>query len=160
MALAGTQVAGLVYIAAFAPDGDSLVDINGKFAAPPSAPTISPDKDGFLWLNKDTFGEMFAADVDPAQARLMAAVEKPIAFTSFLAKVEQPNWRNLPSWYLVCEADLMINPDAERWMAERMGATTRSLPGVSHAPMVSQPQAVVALILAAAAQSATDSVVA
>ena len=89
-------------------------------------------------------------DVDLAEARALAAVQKPVAAASFSAKPGTPAWRTLPSWYLVAEDDRMINPDAERAMARRIGATTIMVRGSSHAAMVSHPAEVADAIMAAA----------
>lgn len=79
----------------------------------------------------------------------MAAVQRPTGFGCLGEKSGAPAWEKLPSWYLVSENDLTINPDAERWMAQRIKATTRSIPS-SHASPVSHPREVANLILEAA----------
>jgi pimeloyl-ACP methyl ester carboxylesterase len=89
-------------------------------------------------------------DVDPVEARALAAVQKPVAAASFGAKPGTPAWRTLPSWYLVAENDRMINPDAEHAMARRIGATTTVVRGSSHAMAVSHPDEVADAIQAAA----------
>ncbi len=150
---AGTDVpnvVGLVYIAAFAPDaGEGLQDIFARQEQPPGAASIRPDQQGFLWIAREEFRNSFAQDCDEIEARVMAAVQKPIAGRCFADKVTRPAWRSKPSWYQVSENDRMIPPAAERWMAERMRATTISLPA-SHASLVSRPQQVATLILQAA----------
>lgn len=144
------NVVALVYIAAFAPDrGEGLGDIFARQLQPPGAGSIRPDKNGFLWIDPATFRESFAQDCDEVDARVMAAVQKPIAGRCFEDKVTTPAWRSKPSWYQVSEQDRMIPPDAERFMAKRMNATVISLPA-SHASLVSRPREVAKLILEAA----------
>lgn len=148
------NVVALVYIAAFAPDRGGLGSIFARQEQPPGAKSIRPDNNGFLWIDRATFRNSFAQDCDELEARVMAAVQKPIAGRCFDDKVTQPAWKSKPSWYQVSENDRMIPPDAERWMAKRMGATTISLPA-SHASLVSRPAEVAKLIADAAAATAT-----
>jgi pimeloyl-ACP methyl ester carboxylesterase len=142
----------LVYVAAFAPDaGETLTDFVAGFPAPPGQAHQIPDyRPGFLRLDPAAFPEFFMQDVDPVEARALAAVQKPVAAASFGAKPGTPAWRTLPSWYLVAEDDRMINPDAERATAKRIGATTIVVRGSSHAAMVSHPDVVADAIQAAA----------
>ncbi|MDH2416226.1 alpha/beta hydrolase [Nocardioides sp. CER19] len=145
------NVAGLVYVAAFGLDeGESIGALLGS--GPPSAALahLTPDEEGFGWLPEDDFVGHFAADVDPAQARIMYAVQQPIALSAFTDVMGVPAWRGLPTWYLVAAQDEAIPPDAERSFAERMGAKTIEIES-SHVAMVSHPEEVVALIEAAVA---------
>ncbi|SRR5258707_7071392 len=77
-----------------------------------------------------------------------AATERPLAPECFGAPSGTPTWKTVPSWYLVSKEDRVINPDAERFMAKRMGATTREVDS-SHASSVSHPYDVFKLIVAA-----------
>jgi pimeloyl-ACP methyl ester carboxylesterase len=113
--------------------------------APAGAAQIRPDNHGFLWIDRDGFAQAFAADADPAEARVMAAVQKPFSVKSFVAKAGPPAWKHIPSWYLVSTNDEMIPPQAEEFMAKRMGATVRTVPA-SHASMVSHPTEVAEII--------------
>jgi pimeloyl-ACP methyl ester carboxylesterase len=91
----------------------------------------------------------FAADVDRAKARVMYAVQQPLAASTLQDVMGVPAWKSHPSWFLVAENDQAIPPDAERLFAKRMEATTIEVPS-SHVPMVSQPNDVVQLIETAA----------
>jgi pimeloyl-ACP methyl ester carboxylesterase len=147
------NVAALVYIAAFGLDeGESLDALSKQGPATAGAAQIRPDDHGFLWIDRDGFAKVFAADVDPTEARIMAAVQGPLSISSFTAKSGPPAWKHLPSWYMVASNDQMIPPPAEEFMAKRMGATVRTVPS-SHAAMVSHPKEVVDLILMAAESS-------
>jgi pimeloyl-ACP methyl ester carboxylesterase len=144
------NVAGLVYIAAFGLDqGESLGGLLSQGPVTPALAHLFTDKQGFGWLSEDDFVHHFAADVDPVRARVMHAVQQPLA-TSVLGDVMGvPAWKTLPSWYLVATDDEAIPPAAERQFADRMGATTVEIPS-SHLPMVSHPDDVAQLIEAAA----------
>ncbi len=145
------NVISLVYVAAFAPaEGESLQDLLGRFPATALVNHLVPAyPDGFVRVDPLAFPALFAADVDRVQARALATVQKPLAGACLGAKAGPAAWQHLPSWCLVSEDDKMTNPDLERWMAERMGATTRTLDS-SHASPISHPYQVAETILEAA----------
>jgi len=143
-------VAGLVYIAAFAPDrGESVAALIKD--APPGAPVppILPPKEGFLALDKAKFAASFAADVAPEKAEFMANSQVPWGVDALNGAVTEPAWKAKPSWYLVATDDRMIPPAAQRAMSKRAGSSVVEVKG-SHAVYVSQPQAVAELIRKAA----------
>jgi pimeloyl-ACP methyl ester carboxylesterase len=122
------NVKALVYVAAFGLDeGESIDALSKQGPAPAGAAAVRPpDENGFLWIDQDSFAKAFAADADPVEARVMAAVQKPLSINSFIAK-----------------------SGAEEFMAKRMGATVRKV-AASHAAMVSHPREVAELITSAA----------
>jgi pimeloyl-ACP methyl ester carboxylesterase len=143
-------VAGLVYIAAFAPDrGESVAALIKD--PPPGAPVppIVPGEDGYLLLDKSKFAASFAADVPADLAAFMADSQVPWGVAALTGAVSDPAWQHKPSWYLVATDDRMIPPDAQRAMAARAGATVVEVQG-SHAIYVSQADAVAGLIAQAA----------
>ena len=145
-----SKVAGLVYIAAFAPDrGESVSSLIQN--PPPGAPVppILPPQDGFLFLDKAKFPASFAADVNADLAAFMADAQVPWGLEALGGAVTEPAWTTKPSWYLVATADKMIPPDAQRAMSKRAGSTVVEVEG-SHAIYVSQPGAVAQLIEQAA----------
>jgi pimeloyl-ACP methyl ester carboxylesterase len=147
------NVAGLVYESAFAPDeGESMKALGAKGPPAPGTKAIRPDKAGLLWLDPEGFKRFFANDVAEDQARVLAAVQKPIAASELGSEraFGRPAWKDHPTWYLVTEQDQMILPDAQRAFAKRMGATVVSLPA-GHAAMISHPDEVAAAIMKAAA---------
>lgn len=149
---AGTdpKVAGLVYVAAFAPDkGESVGSLFKD--PPPDAPTppILPPQDGYLFLDKAKFPASFAADVDPEKAAFMAISQLPWNLESVNGEISEPAWRTKPSWYLLATEDRMIPPDAQRFMSKRAGSKVVEAKG-SHAIYVSQPRTVVDIIKQAA----------
>jgi pimeloyl-ACP methyl ester carboxylesterase len=135
------HVISLIYVAAFAPDlGESVSDAVAGFPTAPGNAHFIPDyRTGFLRVDPAAYPQVFMQDVHPVEARALAATQKPAAVAAFGANSGAPAWRMLPSWYLVAEDDRMINPDAERSMAERIGATTITVQGASHAVMLSHP---------------------
>ena len=144
------NVAGLVYIAAFGLDqGESLGALLSQGPTPPAFTHMFTDKQGFGWSSEDDFVSHFAADVDPVKAKVMYAVQQPLATSMFGEVMGVPAWKTLPSWYLVATDDQAIPPAAERQFAGRMGAATVEVPS-SHVAMVSHPDEVVRLIEAAA----------
>jgi pimeloyl-ACP methyl ester carboxylesterase len=140
------KVVGLVYIAAFAPDKGESVSILIK-DPPPGAPVppILPPQDGYLLLDRGKFAASFAADVDPERAAFMADAQVPWGLDALAGTISEPSWNSKPSWYLVATDDRMIPPPAQRFMAQRAGATVVEVAG-SHAIYVSQPAAVAGLI--------------
>jgi pimeloyl-ACP methyl ester carboxylesterase len=144
------KVAGLAYIAAFAPDRGESVSALIK-NPPPGAPVppILPPQDGFLYLDRAKFRASFAADVSPDAAAFMADSQVPWGLDALNGAVTEPAWKTKPSWYLVATDDKMIPPDAQRLMSKRAGSAVVEVAG-SHAVYVSQPKAVAALIAKAA----------
>ena len=144
------NVSGLVYIAAFGLDeGESIGGLLAQGTPTPALAHLDIDKQGYAWVPEDDFVHHFAADVDPVQARVMYAVQQPLATSTFEDVMGVPAWKSLPSWYLVAEDDQAIPPDAERQFAKRMGATTVEVPS-GHVAMVSHPDDVAQLITTAA----------
>jgi hypothetical protein len=70
-----------------------------------------------VWLSEEDFVEHFAADVDPARARVMHAVQQALAGSAFTDVMGEPAWKSLPSWYLVAGNDEAIPPEAEKQFA-------------------------------------------
>lgn len=144
------KVAGLVYIAAFAPDrGESVSTL--IMDPPPGAPVppILAPQDGYLFLDQAKFPASFAADVDKDKAAFMADSQVPWGVEALSGTIREPAWKTKPSWYLVATDDRMIPPPAQRLMSKRAGSKVVEVAG-SHAIYVSQPNAVAALIEEAA----------
>src|SRR3981189_2180149 len=130
-------VAALVYIAAVGLDGgESLGALLGGGPPTPALAHLIVDERGFAWLPEEDFVNHFAADVDPVKAKVMCAVQQPLAGSALQAAMGVAAWKSLPSWYLIADDDQAIPPDAERQFATRMGATTFEVP-TNHVAMVS-----------------------
>ena len=145
------KVTGLVYVAARAPDaGEDFVALSQKFPAGAARAGVQ-EHDGFTALSEDAFLKYFANGVDPQTAKVLYAVQWPTAASIFAGRTTAAAWRTKPSWYAVSKLDQTINPDLERFLAKRMNATTVELEA-GHLSLVSQPDKVADLILAAAGQ--------
>ena len=144
------RVAGLVYIAAFAPDkGESVASLIKDPPAGAPVPPILPPQDGYLLLDAEKFPASFAADVAADKAAFMANSQVPWGLAALNGTITEPAWKTKPSWYLIATDDKMIPPPAQHFMSKRAGSTVVEVKG-SHAVYVSKPQAVVALIEKAA----------
>jgi len=144
------NAAALVYIAAFGLDeGESIGALLAQGPPTPALAHLDIDAQGFAWLPEDDFVKHFAADVDPAKARVMYAVQQALSASTLEDVMGVPAWKSLPSWFLVAANDEAIPPAAERQFAARMGATTVEVPS-SHVAMVSHPDEVSQLIETAA----------
>jgi pimeloyl-ACP methyl ester carboxylesterase len=149
---AGTDknVAGLVYITAFAPDkGESVNTLIANPVPGYAPPPILPPVNGLLALDRTKMPAAFAGDVDPKTAAFMADSQVPWGVDALSGAVTDPAWKTKPSWYLRVTDDKMIPYPAQKAMSERAGSTVAEVPG-SHAIYVSNPKAVAALIEKAA----------
>lgn len=147
---AGTdpRVAGLVYVAALAPDADETSQsLQAKF---PVADVFSHVEvgDGRLWMKPEGI-ECFAGDLTQEEQKLVWATHAAPALELFNTKVEGTAWKSKPSWYIVGKNDRTIQPELERFVAKRMGATNFETDS-SHVPMLSQPEFVLDVIRKAA----------
>jgi len=154
---AGTDpsVAGLVYIAAHMPDaGESEAEDGKRFPSDLAKSTaIKKTADGFTYLDPAQFHEYFAADLPAGQAAFLARSQVLNAAANFQAIITTPAWRSKPSWMLVAGKDRTINPDLERWYAERAKSHTVEVPGASHCVYISHAKEVAALIEEAASHA-------
>lgn len=144
------KVTGLVYIAARAPDaGEDYPALTRKYPAAPAGAGLTWEKDEFGALTEAAFVKDFAGDLPPAEARAYYAVQQRMGKPVTQARTTVAAWHFKPSWYAVSTEDRTINPDLQRFMARRMGATTIELPS-SHVSLLSHPNEVAKLILEAA----------
>lgn len=146
------KVTALVYVAARAPDaGEDYAALAKRFPTPPASAGIVWSGD---WgqLSEAAFLRDFAGDLPAAQARVLYAEQAPFARQLLSGKTTQAAWRSKPSWYAVSTEDRTINPDLQRFMAKRMGATTIEVKA-SHLSLISQPAAIAGMILQAAGQA-------
>jgi pimeloyl-ACP methyl ester carboxylesterase len=147
---ADPKVAGLVYVAAFAPEvGVPVGELGKDFPPPPGLAEARPDAEGYLTLTRKGVFENFAPDLPAAQKKLIFATQGATNSAVFGAKVANASWKTKPSWYVVATNDRMIQPDLERKFAKAMKAKTIELP-TSHVPMLSRPADVAKLIIEAA----------
>jgi pimeloyl-ACP methyl ester carboxylesterase len=151
------QVAGLVYVCAFAPQqGESAFELSTKFPGSTlgDALTAYPVATGGneFAIRPDVFHHQFVADVSPAQAAVMAATQRPVTEIALSAGLPTavPAWQSIPSWFVFSDQDLNIPVALHRFMADRAGAKgVTEVSGASHALSVSRPETVTASILEA-----------
>ncbi|AKZ54355.1 hypothetical protein SAM23877_1306 [Streptomyces ambofaciens ATCC 23877] len=155
--VAGTadNVVGLVYVAAYVlEEGESLGELQGRF---PLSPLVSNLKEWSypgpggepaveVTIQESAFPEIFAADVPEDVTHTLAAAQRPLAAAAFEEKASAAAWRTRPAWAVVAGADRAINPQVERYGAERAGATVVEIEGASHAVALSRPKEVAELI--------------
>ena len=147
---AGTdaRVAGLVYIAALAPDTDETSQSQlDKFPTTPVFGHIEIT-DGRVWL-KQSGVKHFAGDLAEAEQKLVYATQGAPVADLFNQKVEGAAWKSKPSWYVLANQDQTVHPDLQRFVSKRMKATTTEVAS-SHVPMLSKPDVVLDVIRKAA----------
>jgi pimeloyl-ACP methyl ester carboxylesterase len=157
------NVKSLVYVAAFAPDtGETASALSAKFpgstlGAAIAAPVSLPGRGNDLYIRRDKFRAQFAADVSEADAKLMAATQRPITEAALNEASTVPAWKNVPSWFVYGDQDRNIPAAAIAWMAERAHAKQSvEVKGASHVVMVSHPDAVAKVIESAAVARGGD----
>ena len=147
---AGTdeRVAGLVYISALAPDEDETA--NSLLAKFPTTDVFSHIEvaEGKIWLLPDGIG-CFAGDLPEEEQKLVWATQGVPSADLFDQTAPGAAWKSKPSWYIVANDDQTVHPDLERFVANRMGATTREIDS-SHVAMLSHPDVVLDVIREAA----------
>ena len=147
---AGTdeRVAGLVYIAALAPDADETSQSQQEKFPVTDVFGYVELADGRLWMKRDGI-ECFAGDLSPQEKALVWATHYAPAGDLFSRNAPGVAWRAKPSWYIVATEDRTVHPDLERFVAKRMNATTYEVDS-SHVPMLSHPEFVLDVIRDAA----------
>jgi pimeloyl-ACP methyl ester carboxylesterase len=150
-------VKALVFVAGVAPDvGESAAMLADKFPGSTLGPTLAPpvplpDGNKDLYIRQGKFHAQFAADLPVAEARLMAATQRPITEAALNEASGAPAWKTIPSWFLYGSLDRNIPSAVHAYMAQRAGSRrTVEVNGASHVVMMSHPDALVKLIEEAA----------
>ncbi|WP_025598938.1 alpha/beta hydrolase [Burkholderia sp. WSM2230] len=144
------DVAGLVYVAAFAPDkGESPGGITQQ-RLPDAAANLEPDSDGYLWIKPEKFHQSFCQDLAADEALVMAVTQKAPLAGTFGDQITSPAWAKKPSWYQISSEDRMIHPENQKMMSARLNARKIVTLEASHASLASRPAEVAALIHEAA----------
>ncbi len=158
------NVVALVYVAAFVPDEGtsvatsydpatypgSLLTQDALTVRPAPNPVAPGGQDADLYIRPDMFREIFAGDQSATTAGAMAATQRPLSYFAFTEPSGPPAWKTIPSWDLVTLDDRAISPSGQIFMAHRAAATISTVKS-AHDVMISHPDAVVALIVTAAA---------
>jgi len=149
------HVAGLVYIAAHAPDVGETESDNGKRYPAIGRDAITKTPDGYTFIDPARYHAEFAADLSPAEAAFEAHSQGITAAKVFTTPIADPAWKTKPVWYMVAKSDHIISPDLERMYAARAHARkTVEIPGASHSVYRSHPMEVARLIEDAATGTA------
>lgn len=148
------KVAGIVFVAAFAPDqGESVFSISQPYPPAPIGTELRPDSQGFLSVTPKGIMEDFAQDVSEREKKLLVATQGPTNVSCFSTNLPvSAAWKSKPDWFVVAAEDRVIPPDLERAEAAAMNATTITL-NSSHVVMLSHPKEVADLIEQAAAKA-------
>ena len=150
------RVKALVYVAALAPDeGETVAKVFYRAEPHPLAPKMAPDADGLVWMPEGAFRQAVAHKASADQTAIMQAVQRPLAVECIQEAAPAPLWKSVPAWYLLAAEDRMINPETQRFMADRMHATVRRHQ-VDHTPMYTEPALVTEIILEAARKTLTQ----
>ena len=146
---ADPKVSAVVYVAARAPDaGEDYTALAKNFPTPPASAGIVFDGDEGR-LTEAAFLHDFAGDLPETRAKVLYAVQEPFHKSLLMGKTRNAAWRSRPSFYAVSTEDRTIDPDLQRFMAKRMGATTIEVKS-SHLSLLSHPKEIANLILQAA----------
>lgn len=143
------NVAGLVFVAAFVPNGGETLLQLAQSGPPSPNSGISPPQSGFLWYDKAKYHSGFCADISAEKAAFMFDSQIPVAVAAFQAPITTVAWKTKPSWYVVSSQDQTVPPDGQRFIAKRANARITEIKG-SHVVFISQPSAVAAVIEEAA----------
>ena len=153
------NVKALVFVAGFAPEaGESAADLAARFPGgtlgETLVPVALPDGGKDLYIDQGKFHAQFAADVPEAEARLMAATQRPVVEAALSEASATAAWKSIPSWFIFGDLDKNIPVGAHTFMARRADARrTVVVKGASHVVMVSHADAVAKIIAEAAAES-------
>jgi pimeloyl-ACP methyl ester carboxylesterase len=148
-----TNVVGLVYVDAFAPDANETLAKLAQSVPAPNSGILPPDKDGFVWYDKAKFHSGFCADLSADKADFLFASQVPLAASVFAETIASPAWKQKPSWFVIGTQDETIPPEGQRFMANRAKSTITEIRG-SHLTFMSQPKAVADVIEVAAKATA------
>jgi pimeloyl-ACP methyl ester carboxylesterase len=148
------KVAGLVFVAAFAPDqGESVFGITKPYPPAPIGTELRPDSQGFVSVTPKGITDDFAQDLSEREKKLLVATQGPTNVSCFTTNLSAAAaWKTKPDWFVVAANDRVIPPDLERAEAATMKATTITL-NSSHVAMLSHPREVADLIEQAAAKA-------
>jgi len=150
------KVKALVYVAALAPaEGEKVEELLHREPPHPNTPALGPDDNGLIWMSEQGFTDAMGLESTPLERTQMFATQTPISVKCLGEAMGQPAWKEKPSWYLLAKNDRMISPATQLFMAKRMKAQIESVES-DHTPLVSHPEIVTRVIMAAVGWSATS----
>jgi pimeloyl-ACP methyl ester carboxylesterase len=143
------KVDALVYVSAFAPEiGESVASLSASGPPSEGVQAIRPDDKGFLYLDKTAFATVFGQDLPASESESLANAQLPINHTAFDEPATVAAWHSKPSWFVVSDKDLILDPSAQKFFANRIKATTTIVEG-GHDTLIAFPKQVAAAIEAA-----------
>jgi len=143
------KVDALVYVSAFAPEkGESIASLSASGSPTKGVQAIRPDDKGFLYLDKAAFPTVFGQDLPTSESEALANTQLPINHTSFDEPATVAAWHTKPSWFVVSDKDLILDPSSQKFFANRIKATTTIVEG-GHDTLIAFPNQVAAAIEAA-----------
>lgn len=143
------KVSALVYVSAFAPEkGESVNALSASGPPSQGVQAIRPDDKGYLYLDKAAFPKVFGEDLPAGEAEALANKQLPINHTAFDAPATALAWHSKPSWFVISDKDLILDPSAQKFFAQRIKATTTTVEG-GHDTLIAFPQRVAEAIEAA-----------
>jgi pimeloyl-ACP methyl ester carboxylesterase len=143
------KVDALVYVSAFAPEkGESVASLSASGPPSEGVQAIRPDDKGFLYLDKTAFATVFGRDLPASKSESLANAQLPINHTAFDEPATVAAWHSKPSWFVVSDKDLILDPSAQKFFANRIKATTTIVEG-GHDTLIAFPKQVAAAIEAA-----------
>jgi len=143
------KVSALVYVSAFAPEkGESVTSLSVNGPPSKGVQAIRPDDKGYLYLDKAAFPTVFGQDLPAKEATALANAQRPINHTAFDEPATMAAWHSKPSWFVVSDKDLILEPSAQKFFANRIKATTTVVEG-GHDTLIAFPEQVTAAIEAA-----------
>jgi pimeloyl-ACP methyl ester carboxylesterase len=150
------KVAGLVYVAAVAPDqGESTLGLITSIATPVGA-ELRPDSMGFFKLTPKGIAEDFAQGLTASEIQVLTATQAPINVVAMKGEITTPAWKSKPSFYVIAGNDRAISPELEATMAKKINATTITISS-PHVVMLAEPAKLTAFITGAAAKASQSS---
>jgi pimeloyl-ACP methyl ester carboxylesterase len=143
------KVNALVYVSAFAPEkGESVTALSASGPPSKGVQAIRPDDKGFLYLDKTAFATVFGQDLPVSESETLANKQLPINHSAFDEPATVAAWHSKPSWFVVSNEDLILDPSAQKFFANRIKATTTIVEG-GHDTLIAFPKQVAAAIEAA-----------
>jgi pimeloyl-ACP methyl ester carboxylesterase len=140
------KVAGLVYVAAYAPEvGQSANDASGPYGLTEGQKQIRVDSERFAYMTSEGILNDFAQGLPLAERKIVFAVQGQSYGPMFGEKLTVSAWKTKPSWVVISADDRMLPPAMEEAQAKKLGATAVTLQ-TCHLAMLQEPARVADVI--------------
>lgn len=129
-----SDVLGLVYTAALVPEqGETAFSVQDGYDQSGALDHLIFDPFPFAYIDPAFFPRYFCQDLSPKKAAGLNAGQRPVGLGALTEPSGPVAWHTLPSWYAISGQDLVIDPDAQAFMAARAGSTVVRFDDASHA---------------------------